>query len=108
MATPLTAGDGVSDATFILGWDGSAVQTRNFGSAIIGVAGLSGDSIAIKCSISGQNPSVLAITDLSSITGTLLAAITADGHYLVPAAALISYVKTGSASTPAINLQLKR
>lgn len=105
----LTAGDGVSDGDILVGWDGTSLITNNFGSAIVNVTGLGGgDAIAFKASVTGINPKLLAVQDLGSTSAAMATNITADGLYLMPAAGQLSYAKTGTASTPTVNLLLKR
>jgi hypothetical protein len=104
-----TQPDSVADGALTTGWDGSAAVTTGYGSAVIAVNSLSGgDSIAVKGSLTGSNPKTLAVQDLGSTSGTLITSITADGLYLVPAAGQLTYAKTGSVSTPTINLLKKR
>lgn len=104
----LTAGDGVSDADEQTRWDGTAIHSRNFGSALINVIGLSGgDTLAIQGTFGGY-AKTLAVLDLGSATSAMATSISADGIYLVPAAGILTYTKTGTASTPVINLLLKR
>jgi hypothetical protein len=110
-ANPLpVAPDGVMDAALTANWNGAALATTGYGSALIAVNGLGGgDTISVKGSLTGTNPKVLAVTDLGSTTaGNLATSITADGMYLVPAAGQLTFVKTGSGSTPTINALLKR
>jgi hypothetical protein len=104
------ATDGVPDGALTGGWDGASQATTGYGSALISVNSLSGgDTIVVKGSLTGANPKVVAVTDLGSTTaGNLAASITTDGLYLVPAAGQLTYVKTGTASTPTVNVMLKR
>lgn len=104
-----TRPDGVGDGAVTAAWDGTAVNSNGYGSAVISVTGIAGgDSYAIKGSVTGANPKVLAVQDLGSTTGAMAASITADGIYLVPAAGQLTFVKTGAASTPTVNMLLKR
>jgi hypothetical protein len=105
-----TRPDGVPDGAITPAWDGTAVNSDGYGSALISVNGLAaGDAIVVKGSVTGANPKVLAVQDLGSITGAMAASITADGLYLVPAAGTLTYAKTGAnGSAQVINMKLKR
>jgi hypothetical protein len=98
-----------ADGNVYAGWDGGEINAQGAGSVLISITGISGgDSYAIKGSITGANPKTLAVANLGATDGVLVTSITADGLYLVPAAGRITFVKTGSASTPTVNAMVKR
>jgi hypothetical protein len=87
-------------------WDGTAIDAGTFDEIQIGVSGLSGgDSIAVKGSVTGTNP--VTLTGVKMADNTTLTSITANGLYSFPACGKVEYAKTGSASTPTVNLLRK-
>lgn len=110
-AVVLVSADGIAaqpaDAVATAPWTGSAIDTKGYSSVLVNFTNITGgDSYVVKGSLTGANPKILMGVNLGDLTTA--ASITADGLYSFPAAGQITFVKTGTASTPTVNLMLKR
>jgi hypothetical protein len=87
------------------GWAAGATaqDLRNYGSAEVQVAGLSGgDTIAFTRSLDGTNYKAVSWIDQSFATGST---VSADGIYSLPGGGYLKWTKTGAASTPTVTVR---
>lgn len=95
------------DDLLVAGWNGAATSTANYGAVSIAFANITGgDSYVVNGSLNGVTFKAMSAINLADFTTP--ASIIVDGIYAFTALGSISYTKTGSASTPTVNLLLKR
>lgn len=88
-------------------WDGTSKGCGIFVSTQVGFTGISGgDTWVVQGCIDNINFKNLSGTNLT--TNAAATTISADGLYSFPASGYVRLVKTGSVSTPTINLLFKR
>jgi hypothetical protein len=92
--------------TVTSGWTGSAKSTATFSEVLVAFTGISGgDSYVVQGALNGSNPKTLTGINLGDYSTT--ASVTADGVYSFAPCGQVSYTKTGSVSTPTVDLLLK-
>ena len=114
MASPVTLvrEDGTpifvaTDDLLISAWNGSAQSCTGYSSATVAFIGITGgDSYTVNGSLAGVV--YKAISGISLAGFATILSVVADGLFAYPALGTISYTKTGTASTPTVNLLLKR
>lgn len=92
--------EGGRDGEKILGWDGTAVGTSEFGSAFVEVTTYN-TAITVNCGAVAANP----VQVINMATGVSSPTITATGLYAVPAIGSLSLSGNGGS---VVNLMLKR
>lgn len=100
------APDAVSDGALTAPWAAATpVNTAGFGSALIGVSGITGTPTIL---VTGTLANVIDHSlDVFTLSGSAVqASITANGLYQVPGAGSLKYTITGGTAT--VNLMLKR
>lgn len=86
-------------------WTGTSTNVQAFSSVSVGFSGISGgDSYIVEGSVGGTVWSTLTGIRQDYVTA---ASVTTDGVYSYPAIGFVRFTKTGSASTPTVNLIAK-